>query len=267
MIWCHNTFGHEDLPNWVAGLLHAQNIFDGGSQGTYADTFYRYLDVGTKVPFSTGTDWFIYDFARVYVPLEGELTPKRWLGALTAGRSFITNGVLLELEADGRGIGDTIDARVGQELRITGRAIGRNDFRRLELVHNGQVVRAEHAAARGGHFEAPIDHRLSVSEPGWIALRVPDDAGSNELGHPLFAHTSAIYSELAGRRRFRAEVARGIVAEMQSSVELVAANGRFDDAPEREAVLRVYREAVVALQQRIAGAAASPDEQATPARR
>jgi hypothetical protein len=61
VLWCHNSFGHEDLPNWVAGLVHAQNIFDGGSHGTYKDTFYRYLNLGMKVPFSTGTDWFVYE--------------------------------------------------------------------------------------------------------------------------------------------------------------------------------------------------------------
>ena len=73
VIWCHNTFGHEDLPNWVAGLLDAQNIHDGGEHGGYADTYYRYLNLGMKVPFSTGTDWFIYDFSRVYAPVAGEL--------------------------------------------------------------------------------------------------------------------------------------------------------------------------------------------------
>src|SRR4029450_348859 len=78
IIWCHNTFGHEDIPNWVSGLVHAQNIFDGGQHGGYADTFYRYLAAGMKVPFSTGTDWFIYDFSRVYVPLAGAWSPKRW---------------------------------------------------------------------------------------------------------------------------------------------------------------------------------------------
>ena len=71
VIWCHNALGHEDLPNWMAGLVDAQNIFDGGSRGDYSETFYRYLNLGLKVPFSTGTDWFIYDFSRVYVPLEG----------------------------------------------------------------------------------------------------------------------------------------------------------------------------------------------------
>ncbi len=258
VVWCHNKFGHEDLPNWVGGLLHAQNIFDGGSEGTYADTFYRYLDVGMKVPFSTGTDWFIYDFARVYVPLEGEPTAKRWREALAAGRSYITNGPFLELQADGKTIGDTIQATAGQELRIVGRAIGRTDFRRVELVHDGRVVHAERASPQGGHFLAPIEHRLAVTEPGWLALRVPDDAGTSELGKPLFAHTSAVYLELAGRRRFRAEVARSLLAEMQESLERIGAQGRFGNAAEREAVLRVYRDGAAALQGRIGAVPSSP---------
>jgi hypothetical protein len=82
-----------------------------------------------SVPFSTGTDWFIYDFARVYVPREGKPSARRWLEALAKGKSYITNGVFLELQADGQGVGDTIAVTAGQRLRITGRAIGRRDFR------------------------------------------------------------------------------------------------------------------------------------------
>ena len=33
VIWCHNTFGFEDIPNWVKGLVHAQNIYDGSPTG------------------------------------------------------------------------------------------------------------------------------------------------------------------------------------------------------------------------------------------
>ena len=154
VIWCHNTFGHEDLPNWIAGLLHAQNIFDGGSHGDYAD-IYRYLDVGMSVPFSTGTDWFIYDFARVYVPLEGGVTARRWLETLARGKLYITNGVFLELQADDKGIGDTIAVSEGQRLRVTGRAIGRRDFQGVERVYNGHVVHTERALA-DGDTSAPV---------------------------------------------------------------------------------------------------------------
>ena len=59
IIWCHNAWGLEDVPNWVTGRLDAQNIFDGGTHGSFKDSFYRYLNAGVKVPFSTGTDWFM----------------------------------------------------------------------------------------------------------------------------------------------------------------------------------------------------------------
>ena len=42
-----------------------------------------------------------------------------------------------------------------------------------------------------------------------MALRIPEDAGHSELGKPLFAHTSPVYVEVEGRRRFQPEVAQG----------------------------------------------------------
>ena len=46
MIWAHNLFGFEDIPNWITGRVHANNIFDGSAAGSYKDTYYRYLNVG-----------------------------------------------------------------------------------------------------------------------------------------------------------------------------------------------------------------------------
>lgn len=141
VIWCHNTFGFEDIPNWLAGLVDAQNIFDGGNRGSYEESYYRYLNLGLKVPFSTGTDWFIDDFSRVYVPLKGELTSNAWLKQLKSGRSLITNGPLLELTADNQPIGDTIKLDQPRGVQIKGRAASRVDFGRLELIHNGAIVK------------------------------------------------------------------------------------------------------------------------------
>ncbi len=102
MIWAHNLFGFEDIPNWITGRVHANNIFDGSARGSYKDTYYRYLNVGLHVPFSTGTDWFIYDFSRVYVMADRPITPTEWLDRLAAGKSYITNGPLLEFTVDDR---------------------------------------------------------------------------------------------------------------------------------------------------------------------
>lgn len=74
IIWCHNTFGYEDVLNAVTGRLHALNVFDGSRAGKFEDNYYRYLNIGLHMPLSTGTDWFVYDFSRVYAEVKGALT-------------------------------------------------------------------------------------------------------------------------------------------------------------------------------------------------
>lgn len=241
-IWCHNQFGMEDLPNWLAGLLDAQNIFDGGSRGDYADTFYRYLNLGLNVPFSAGTDWFIYDFSRVYVEIPEPLTEERWLEALARGRSIITNETFLELEIEGRRPGDTIQLDTADKLKVIGRGIGRNDFAGLELVHNGRVIHTGRSQAEEKHYRAEIEYSLSVEEPGWLALRIPG-SGMNEFGRTLFAHTSPILLELNGRRIYKPEVRDEFLAQLERNVESIHKNGLFASEEELEQVLRVYRNA------------------------
>jgi hypothetical protein len=258
VIWCHNANGHEDIPNWMAGLVDAQNIFDGGSLSEYDGTFYRYLNLGLKAPFSTGTDWFIYDFARVYVPLEGPVTEREWLEILSHGRSYITNGPFLEFEAGEHRPGGTISLTGKETVRIRGRGVGRLDFKALELVVNGRVVHAVSSRPSGAHFVADLDFALEVSEPGWVALRIPHELPDNELDRPLFAHTSPIYLQLHGRSIFRPEVARSLLSEMEESLAKIRSRASFSSARDRESVLRVYREGIRVLSRRLADSGKIP---------
>ncbi len=250
-IWCHNAQGTEDIPSWLAGLLDAQNIFDGGNTGSYEDTYYRYLNIGLKTPFSAGSDWFIEDFARVYVPIDGPLKSADWLAQLGAGRSYITNGPFLEFRAGNQGLGDTIRREAPGEVAVVGRALGRKAFQRIELVYNGEVVASAPSRAVEGHFEATINLRLRLDKPGWLALRLaPDEVGDNEFDHTLFAHSSPIYIEIGGRRIFRPDVAEGLVEEMRQSMRTIREKARFDDDDAREQVLQIYRDAIKALNDR-----------------
>jgi len=253
VIWCHNAYGHEDIPNWMAGLVDAQNIFDGGSLSDYGETFYRYLNVGVKVPFSTGTDWFIYDFSRVYVPMNGPVTEREWLEVLSQGRSYITNGPFLELEVGGRRPGGTVSLAEGETVRIRGRGVGRLDFKALELIVNGRVVHTVPSRASGAHFVAGLDFALEDAGPGWVALRIPGELPDNELARSLFAHTSPVYLELDGRSVFQPDVARSLLAEMEKSLDTIRSRASFSGSPEREDVLRVYRKGIQILRLRLAG--------------
>ena len=230
------------MPNWVAGLLDAQNIFDGGSRGDYADTFYRYLNLGLYVPFSAGTDWFMYDFSRVYVEVSESLTEERWLEALSQGRSIISNETFLELEVDGNRPGDTIQLDAPRELKVVGRGIGRNNFSGLELVHNGRVIHSGPSRAEEGHYRAEIEYTVRMEKPGWLALRIPG-SGTNEFGRALFAHTSPVIVELNGKRIYRPEVRDEFLAQLEQNIESIRTNGMFASEEELERVLRVYRDA------------------------
>ncbi len=258
VVWCHNTFGLEDIANLVTGRLHAMNIFDGGTHGSFRNTFYRYLNAALRVPFSTWTDWFIYDFSRVYARVPALEKPKDFLDALKAGRTYITNGPLFEFRVDGREAGHTLRLAAPGKVRVTGRAIGRVDFRRAELVRDGAVVATSPSRPKDGVFEAALEAEVEVAAPGWLALRVPpppvkDDpelqepVPANELGQPLFGHTSPVYVGVEGVTPVPAKALRELLAELEGNRKIVEQKASFKDEAERAQVLRVYDEGAAAL--------------------
>lgn len=265
IIWCHGRQGTEDVPNWIAGLLDAQNIFDGGSEGTFESIFYPYLNAGFRIPFSTGTDWGCYDFSRVYVPLEPTATSRGFLDALAQGRSFITNGPLLEFEVEGRSAGDTLALDAPRPVKIRGRVVGRDDFVRAEIVHNGVVIARADARPVEGHFAAAFDQAVAVNSPGWLALRVVSERpyndrteytgrGANIFGKALFAHTSAVYVTLGGRAICRPAAVRSLIEDVRASIATIEAKGAFASDAERSALLKLYRDTLAALETRLASA-------------
>lgn len=263
VIWCHDQWGYEDIPNWVLGRLQANNIFDGGLHGSYRHSFYRYLNAGIKVPFSTGTDWFQYDFSRVYVPSTTRPSTQQWLDQLVAGRSTITNGTLLELTVDGAAIGATLALDVARKVKVVARGMGRTDFEHLEVIRNGEVIQQLKTVQQQGHFTAEGEIEVSIKEPCWFALRTPPppwkgdaeqraDFPKNELGNPLFAHTSAIYVTLNGRSVFDRPTVEGLLEEMRDHRRIIHAGGKFADDGERQRVLAVYDEAIARTEARMA---------------
>lgn len=259
-IWCHNVFGYEADPNWILGRLDAMNIYDGGQRAGYRERFYQLLNAGMKIPFSTGTDWFMYDFSRVYVRMDEPVTVDNWLKALSAGRSFITNGPLFQFQVDKVEIGGTVQLKQAGSVAIHGDVEGRVDFKRAELVHNGRVVATATTRPVGGHFVAEIKKTIRVSGPGWFALRIPPPivdgkpnpaSPLNEYGRRLYGHTSPVYVEVGGRNGFNRNVAAALLASMKEARQSIDKNGVFEDSQARARVLDVYDDASSKLASRI----------------
>jgi hypothetical protein len=249
VLWCHNTSGHEFLLHALAGRIDALNVFDGSRGGTYEERYYRILNVGLRLPISTGTDWFLYDFSRVYTRMQAPVTPSRWLQALKAGRSVATNGPLLSLAVDGQDIGSVVPLKEGKTVRLEARAVGRHDFGKLELVRNGKVVQTEPARKQEAGYASRLTADVRVGEPCWFAARITATE-RNELGAALFAHTSPVYVDLNGERVFDPEASRALLRQLEEAQADIGRKGTFSSPQARERLLGMYAEAAERLKKR-----------------
>jgi hypothetical protein len=250
VIWCHNTSGFEGVPNTLASRVDALNVFDGSRTGTFEDGYYRYLNIGLRFPISTGTDWFIYDFSRIYAKVPGELTIPKWLDAVKAGRCQATNGPLLTLTVDGKEIGDVLSLDQPKVLRVEITATGRHDFQKLQLVQNGRVVQTETGKLKDGAYTAKLTREVRLDEPAWFAARI-DSSAKNELDRQLYAHTSPVYVDFAGKRVFDVEAGRLMLRRMEVARDEIRSRGKFGDDASRDKILTIYEETSKELVRRI----------------
>ena len=252
IVWCHNTLGFESIPTALADRLDALNVFDGsgGREQDYAEHYYRFLNIGQRLPISTGTDWFLYDFSRVYAKLTDDVTVDRWLAAVKAGRCSITNGPLLSLTVDGRELGDVLALSESKPVRIEATARGRLDFKRVQLIRNGIVVDSAPAKKDGPGFTARLAREVRLDGPCWFAARI-ETATENEFGQRLFAHTSPIYIDVAGKRVFDVDAARALLVKVQEGKSVIATRAEFSDPTARARVLALYDAASEDLLKRI----------------
>ncbi|HVT73706.1 MAG TPA: CehA/McbA family metallohydrolase [Lacunisphaera sp.] len=265
IVWCHGTMGLEGVPDWVAGVIDAQNIYDGGTEGTFDTVYYPYLNAGLKVPFSTGTDWGITDFNRVYVAAAPALSSQAFLHELTEGRTYITNEPLLEFQAGGESSGGTIKLAAAGQVTVRGRAVGRSDFVRLQLVQDGRVVREAPCRPVGGHFEAELEADVPVAQSGWLALRIDpiqpyeirsrySGRGINVLGKAIFAHTSPVYVSVAGRPVCDRAAVVVLRDRVDAALKRIEEGGTFASEAERAGIRRLYVEARDSLDALLASA-------------
>jgi len=134
------------------------------------------------MPLSTGTDWFMYDWSRVYAEVRGKLTIASWLDAVKAGRCQVTNGPLLSLTIDGKKVGAVIELTEAKTLKIEGSASAGMDSRSCSSFATARSSRRRSAGGKESSG-AKILTTVRVEEPAWFALRVESDAKNDSASH------------------------------------------------------------------------------------
>ena len=234
-VWCHNGSGMESPVAAALGQMDAYNVADG-LEPEYS-RYYRLLNCGFRLPASSGTDWWITDHNRVFVQVEGGFTYDTWIAGLRAGRTFVSNGPLLELRVNDKGPGASIETT--GSLQISANVVSRLPFERLEIVYNGEVI-AERSALK--QREAKFEEQIAVDRGGWIAARI-SGGGKTHAGSSVFAHTSPLYVRVPQTPHRLAESAGSFVDEIEASKIFIRKNFRFAKDADRALALGRFEDA------------------------
>ena len=244
----------DELPVDVAlGKLDYMEIVGFSDHKSSAEVWYKLLNLGYKLPAGAGTDATAnyaapirggvgFDRVYVWVPV-WPLNLKEWLDGIRLGRTFATNGPLIEFKLGGEMVGselkfDSPQPAVPFSAKL--RSIVPVDH--LEVVCNGKV--AQTLPTGTTKESADIKGSLPVEESGWCVLR----ASSEKARYPVmdnytYATTSPVYVSIAGKRAYSKEAAEYFAAWIDRTIEITSQYPDWNSTAEKELVLKRLREA------------------------
>jgi hypothetical protein len=246
------TLTHE-FP--VAVALGSVDYFEalGFADDYWANlkVWYRALNAGFRIPAGAGTD-AMANFAslrghvgmdRVFVQVPGLLSHRAFLNGLKAGRTFATNGPLVRLWIDGKGIGDEVRLPAGGRtisVRLWMRSLVPIDH--LEIVANGVV--AAKIPLGGDRMRADTTVQIPITTSSWFALRAWSDAARHPVldTFPL-GTTSPIYVLMGDAPIRSPEDARYFASWVDRLIATAKAHPGWNSVAEREHSLATLQRA------------------------
>jgi hypothetical protein len=213
-----------------------------GSASIYA----MLLNAGFRLPAAGGSDTFSdlsrdapLGTGRTYVKVEGELTLETWFEGLRRGRTFATNGPLLELAVEGKGMGEEIALERAGVVSVRARARSIVPMEKLVVLRNGQAV----ATVPGPARELTFSDEVEVDESSWIAVQA--EGGSSKLVTDtyLFAHSTPVWVSVS-RKPVLVERDRDYLERyVEALIEIVRTETGFRNEGELEMAIRGFTEA------------------------
>jgi TolB protein len=223
-----------------------------------AQVWYQLLNCGFRIPAGAGTD-AMANYAslrgpvgmnRVFVKSGGPLEHRRWLAALKAGKSFATNGPLLDFTLNGSELGDSLVLPAGKHQLLARVALRSNvPVDRLEIVRNGVVVAS--IPLEGDRMSVSTTVRVPAESSGWYLLR----ARGERPAYPIldvypYATTSPIYVTVDGQPIRSAPDALYFMAWIDRLRAAAEANGDWNSEQEKVRVLKLIRQARAEFERR-----------------
>jgi TolB protein len=244
----------DELPvDVVLGKLDYMEIVGFSDHKSTAAVWYKLLNLGFKLPAAGGTDATTdyaapirgqMGFDRVYVWTPG--WPARidtWMDGLKQGRTFATNGPLVEFKLGGQMVGGEVKFDTPQSaVPFTARLRSIVPVDHLEVVCNGKI--AQSLKLEGARESADASGAVPLSESGWCVLR----AWSEKAEYPVmdnyeYATTSPVYVTIGGKRAYSKEDADYFKAWIDRTIEITEGYPDWNSAGQKKDVMSRLREA------------------------
>ncbi|MBB6462539.1 CehA/McbA family metallohydrolase [Flammeovirga kamogawensis] len=192
--------------------------------------WYAFLNLGFKLAAAAGSDWPYMSLpgsVRTYVKVDGEFTPDAWNKGLAEGKSFASNGPMVDFNINGNDIGSTVQVKKGETIQIKAKGYIVPSWDLLKyasIIVNGDVVKE--VKLEKGQKEIEIDLELPMNESAWIAVKVHGEKAhdivfQSDFTKRIQAHTSPIYIEVDGQPTWSKEKAPEIIDRLIERMEVV----------------------------------------------
>jgi len=244
----------DELPIDVAlGKLDYMEIVGFSDHRSTAAVWYKLLNLGFRIPAGAGTDATANYAApirgqvgmnRVYARVpEWPLNVELWFEALKKGRTFATNGPLIEFTLGGQRVGDELKLdRAQDDVSFTAKLRSIVLVDHLELVCNGRVFQS--FLVDGPKDSADMKGTIAVKESGWCVLRASSDKAEYPvLDHYAYATTSPIYVTVGGKAPRSPEDAKYFSAWIDRVLDITSHYPEWNFPEEKERVLQKLRDA------------------------
>jgi TolB protein len=237
----------DELPVDVAlGKVDYMEIVAFSDHQATASVWYRLLNLGFHLPAAGGTD-AMADYAtlrgpvglnRVYASVpNGALSSEAWLASLRAGRTFATNGPLLDFSLDRAPPGAVVNLTGPRAVQFFARVHAMVPIDHVQVVCNGHVARELHAGRGSEALE--VSGSVPIERSGWCVLRAfTAHAEYPVLDNFVYATTSPVYVTVRGEKARSPEDAAFFRAWIEHLRKVTAAYPDWNSEAEKSAVLR-----------------------------
>lgn len=209
-----------DVPS---GLVSFVEVLQRGIIDT--ELWFDFLNLGYKIAPAAGSD--VPYGARIgdvrnFVRMDEVRSPDSWFAGLSDGRTFVTNGPIVQLELNEFEIGDEVSLSKGTPFRISADVSINPDIDildRIELVEQGDVI--DVVRSDSGGTSLSLSYESTANRSSWFVAIAYGKKQNVGVGS-VVALTAPIYVVVDGERTWKRDQVKDIATKMKAEIDSFA---------------------------------------------